>query len=209
MRKLLTRALALGCIAALNLAACGDDEDDGGGAGRGGSAGTGGRGGGAGTGGSSGTGGAAGTAGTGGAAGTSGSGGAAGSAGSAGASGSGGSAGSDAGSDAGPRAQVIPCPESPAVTIKTTGNGPGSFAFSPSTATIQAGEVVRFQNQTNIVHTATSGTGGVDPGVPDGVWDTGNLAENTARCVRINVPGSYPFYCTPHPEAMTGTITVE
>ncbi|HEY6559263.1 MAG TPA: hypothetical protein VI072_18390, partial [Polyangiaceae bacterium] len=142
MRKLFTRALALGCLAALNLAACGDDEDDAGGAGRGGSAGTGGRGGGAGTGG------AAGTAGTGGAAGTSGSGGAAGSAGSAGASGSGGSAGSDAGSDAGPRAQVIPCPESVAATIETVGNGPGSFAFSPNTATIQAGQVVRFLNET-------------------------------------------------------------
>ncbi len=209
MRKLLARGLALGCIAALNLAACGDDEDDGGSAGRGGSAGGGGRGGSAGTGGSSGTGGAAGTAGTGGAAGTSGSGGAAGSAGSAGASGSGGAAGSDAGSDAGLRAQVIPCPDSVAVTISTIGTGPASFDFSPSTATIQAGQVVRFRNQTDIVHTATSGTGGVDPGVPDGIWDTGNLGENTSRCVRINVPGIYPFYCTPHPMAMTGTITVE
>ncbi|HEY6559778.1 MAG TPA: plastocyanin/azurin family copper-binding protein, partial [Polyangiaceae bacterium] len=107
------------------------------------------------------------------------------------------------------RAQVIPCPESVAATIETVGNGPGSFAFSPNTATIQAGQVVRFLNETDIGHTSTSGTGSDNPGVPDGIWDTGNLAKNTPKCVRINVPGSYPFYCTPHPEAMTGTITVE
>jgi plastocyanin len=95
------------------------------------------------------------------------------------------------------------------VTIDTIGSGPGSFDFSPSTATIQAGEVVRFRNQTEIVHTSTSGTGGVDPGVPDGIWDTGNLGEDATRCVRINVAGTYPFYCTPHPVSMTGTITVE
>jgi plastocyanin len=104
---------------------------------------------------------------------------------------------------------VIACPATVAVTIQTVGSGPGSFAFSPSTATIQAGEVVRFSNETSTVHTSTSGTGGVDPGVPDGNWDTGNLAEDTSRCVRINVPGTYPFFCTPHPVSMTGTITVE
>jgi plastocyanin len=95
------------------------------------------------------------------------------------------------------------------VTIDTVGTGPASFDFSPSTATIQAGQVVRFRNQTDIEHTSTSGTGGVEPGVPDGNWDTGDLGLDTARCVRIDVPGTYPFFCKPHPISMTGTITVE
>ncbi|HMJ11764.1 MAG TPA: plastocyanin/azurin family copper-binding protein [Polyangiaceae bacterium] len=211
MRKLLTRAFALGCVASLTLAACGDDEGDDGSAGNGGTGGTAGAAGSGGKAGSSGSGGGGGTAGasgSGGNAGSGGSGGTSGAGGGAGSSGTGGGAGSDGGSDAGVVAQVVPCTGDIAVTINAVEDG-ASFEFSPATGTIEPGEVVRFRNQTEMGHTATSGDGGQDPGVPDGIWDTGNIAADSSKCVRINVVGSYPFYCTPHPVSMTGQITVE
>lgn len=106
------------------------------------------------------------------------------------------------------QAQVVACSGvTPAATIAATGTS-GSFQFSPSSATVNVGAVVRFSNDTNTPHTSTSGTGGGSP-APDGKWDTGLIAPAQSACVKFLKAGSYPFYCSIHPTLMTGTVTVQ
>ena len=61
----------------------------------------------------------------------------------------------------------------------------------------------RFDNMDASGHTATSGV----PGCPDANWDTGTITGQSAKCVKLNAAGSYPFFCAVHP-SMTGTLSV-
>jgi plastocyanin len=205
MHRLLTITFALSCATLFTGAGCSDDDD-----GNGGTAGTAGA---SGTGGASGTSGAAGTGGASGAAGTAG---AAGAGGTSGAAGTGGSAGTASGDAAGgaagtgdasaAAAEVVTCPASPNAEIVAGGAPP--FSFMPATTTVSAGQVIRFRNSSAVVHDATSGMGGATPAA-DGKWDSGDIAAGASVCMRFNVPGTYPFYCSFHPTSMTGTITVQ
>jgi len=190
--------------AILSAAACsGDDDDNGGSGGTGGTYSTGGTGtGGTGTGGT-GTGGT-GTGGTGtGGTGTGGTGGVG-----TGGTGTGGTGTGGTGTDAGAAAQVVTCPGTVAATIQAMGSTVGAFAFSPATASVAMGGVVKFQNtSTTVEHSTTSGAGGVTP-VPDGKWDADLHETGDPVCVKFNQAGSYPFYCKYHSATMTGSITV-
>lgn len=105
-------------------------------------------------------------------------------------------------------AQVVSCSTStPAQTVAAVGDVT-SFHFSPADVTVSVGDVVRFSNQTNTVHTSTSGRGGVNP-APDGKWNTGSISPGQSACVKFLIAGSYPFYCSFHPTMMTGTVTVQ
>lgn len=78
----------------------------------------------------------------------------------------------------------------------------GSFTFSPSTATITAGQKVCWVNNTGIGHTVTS---------DNGAFTGGNLANGSTVVVTFATAGTYPFHCSIHPPPtynMTGTITV-
>lgn len=209
MRKLFILVATLGCGALMNSAACSsnDNTGTGGAGGMGGTYGTGGKGGT--TGGTSGTGGTGGKGGSGG----SGTGGTAGTGGSAtgGTAGTGGSAGTagSAGDGGVTKAQVVTCPATAAATLTVASPSVGMYAFSPTTLTISAGGVIKFNNPTTVPHTFTSGTVTAGIPAPDGTWDTGSVAPNNSACVKINVAGTYPFYCAFHPTMMTGTATVQ
>lgn len=120
--------------------------------------------------------------------------------GSGGTSGSGGSGGAS-----GTVAQVVDCASATvAQTIAATGQV-GAFQFSPSDVTISVNDVVKFDNQTQVQHTATSGTNST----PDGKWDTGTIQPGQAACVKFLKRGTYDFYCQFHPTQMTGSVTVQ
>ena len=73
------------------------------------------------------------------------------------------------------------------------------FAFSPATVTITAGDTVTWTNTDPVVHTATSTTG---------AFDSGDIAQGESFSVTFTTPGTYVYFCTPHP-TMTGQIVVQ
>ena len=87
----------------------------------------------------------------------------------------------------------------------------GSFTFSPSTATITAGQKVCWVNNSGISHTVSSGTAQTAPS-DDGRFTGGSLPTGAIVVVTFATAGSYPFHCNfhlPPTYNMTGTITVQ
>ena len=78
------------------------------------------------------------------------------------------------------------------------------FSFRPSSLTIQAGDTVSWIQRDQIQHTSTSGVNST----PDNVWNSGLLSINQTFEHTFDTPGSFPYFCVPHPD-MTGTIIVE
>ena len=79
----------------------------------------------------------------------------------------------------------------------------GSFTFSPSTATITAGQKVCWVNNSGIGHTVTSDDAG---------FTGASLPTGSTVVVTFPAAGSYAFHCSIHlPPTyhMTGTITVQ
>ena len=79
----------------------------------------------------------------------------------------------------------------------------GSFTFSPSTATITAGQKVCWVNNSGTAHTVTS---------DDARFTGGSLPNGSTVVVTFPAAGSYAFHCSIHlPPTynMTGTITVQ
>ena len=76
-----------------------------------------------------------------------------------------------------------------------------NMAFSPSTITISAGDIIIWTNLDNMGHTVTE-----DSSTP--VFDSGTISNSqTYTLVGIGV-GTYTYHCQPHP-SMTGTIIVQ
>jgi len=93
------------------------------------------------------------------------------------------------------------------VTITAT----SSFTFSPSTATISAGQKVCWVNNSGIPHTVSSGPGQTTAS-DDGRFTGGSLPSGGTVVVTFPTAGSYPFHCNVHLTPtynMTGTITVQ
>lgn len=76
-------------------------------------------------------------------------------------------------------------------------------SFSPSTREVTVGTTVTWTNQSNEVHTVTSGSGGSH----DGKFDSGSVQPGAVFSFTFDETGSFPYYCIPHP-GMTGTIVV-
>lgn len=78
----------------------------------------------------------------------------------------------------------------------------GSFEFSPSALTIDAGTQVRWVNVTTVLHTVT----------PNGhsEWTAATIANSGDTFVHtFDTPGTYQYFCEPHVgQGMSGTITV-
>lgn len=86
-------------------------------------------------------------------------------------------------------------------------------AYRPADLTIKAGDSVTWKQTDPGFHTATSGTveqgaAGVTP-MPDGKFDSGQLATGKTFAHQFTEPGTYQFYCEIHPATMHGTITVK
>jgi len=82
------------------------------------------------------------------------------------------------------------------------------FQYDPDPTEVTIGTTVTWTNPDNLLHTVTAGT----PAAPqaevfdcemDGVGD----GEPTAS-VTFTAVGEYPYFCTRHGDAMTGTVVV-
>jgi plastocyanin len=73
----------------------------------------------------------------------------------------------------------------------------GNFEIEPPSLTIHAGDSVEWR----IVSGRHSST------ARDGAWDSGEIGQGAGFTERFDVPGVYPYFCTPH-DFMRGTITV-
>ncbi|HSM02296.1 MAG TPA: plastocyanin/azurin family copper-binding protein [Acidimicrobiia bacterium] len=80
-------------------------------------------------------------------------------------------------------------------------------AFSPREIIIPAGTTVRWVNEDSTAHTVTSGESDGTSGTPDGLFDSGFLDPGDTFTFTFTEPGTYPYFCLPHPW-MIGTITV-
>jgi plastocyanin len=74
-----------------------------------------------------------------------------------------------------------------------------SFMFNPQSLTIAAGTTVTWTNLDEDVHTVKSDTG---------LFKSGGMDTNQQFSYRFDVPGTYHFTCSLHPQ-MVGTIIVQ
>lgn len=85
-------------------------------------------------------------------------------------------------------------------------------AYSPEELDVSAGTTVTWRQQDAGAHTVTSGT--VEQGaasvtkVPDGQFDSGDLANGDSFEFTFSEPGTYPYFCSLHPATMRGEIRV-
>jgi plastocyanin len=101
-----------------------------------------------------------------------------------------------------PLLAFYPTLASAATVTVTVGNN--CFCFSPSSVTIHPGDTVQWTFSSS-GHSTTSG----NPGVPNGLWDSGILNQGAIFSHTFNTAGSFPYYCSAHWQfGMTGTVTV-
>ena len=93
-------------------------------------------------------------------------------------------------------------------------NAPGSATpgceetdscFIPSTATIEEGGIVTWENTDNAAHTATGGT---PADGPSGVFDSSLIMAGGSFSHTFDTAGTYDYFCMVHPW-MQGTVIVE
>ncbi len=79
------------------------------------------------------------------------------------------------------------------------------LSFSPSTETVTAGATVTWSNTGDTVHTVTPDE------LPDGSvpWTSTQLEPGQTFLQTFNTPGTYRYFCSIHPDRMTGTVMVE
>jgi plastocyanin len=71
--------------------------------------------------------------------------------------------------------------------------------YRPDAITVPAGTTVRFVNDDTDIHTVTA---------RDNAYDSGLMFQNQAWTYTYSTPGTYEYYCLPHPW-MVGTIEVQ
>lgn len=77
--------------------------------------------------------------------------------------------------------------------------------FVPETLSAYIGDTIRWINADSRIHTTTSGANGVS----NGIWNSGNMAQNDSFRFVFNSLGNYPYFCIPHyAMGMTGLIMV-
>jgi plastocyanin len=106
---------------------------------------------------------------------------------------------SNAGSQ--PSSRPQPTPSGPAPAARITITEPAtvtSWGYRPARVVIQVGQSVVFTNPGQIAHSATA---------KQGAFDTGLLKNGQSATVKFDKPGTYDYFCVPHPW-MTGTIVV-
>lgn len=73
-----------------------------------------------------------------------------------------------------------------------------SMAFTPSSISVKAGTVIKWQNNDAVSHTVTSN---------DGTSFNMTVAPGASVNITFSTAGSFPYHCSFHP-SMTGTVTV-
>jgi plastocyanin len=102
----------------------------------------------------------------------------------------------------------------PTPDIAAHNEGVYYHSWTPATATVGAGGVVKFSNpysETNHGLKFTGGSAGVTPscsGIPAAASTEAGAPQWEGECT-FTKPGTYTFVCTVHPAEMKGTITVK
>ena len=78
------------------------------------------------------------------------------------------------------------------------------FSFTPSAETAKLGETVTWRNVGNSPHTVTAEE------LPDGSqpFASPSVAPDTTFVQTFTAAGSYAYFCSIHPDRMSGTLTV-
>ncbi len=79
-----------------------------------------------------------------------------------------------------------------------------NYSFNPQTLKVSVGTTVTWINMDTVAHTVESGS----PGALTGTFGSGFLNHMQSFTYTFNTPGTYTYYCEPHPY-MTGAIVVE
>ncbi|MDR9419090.1 plastocyanin/azurin family copper-binding protein [Gracilimonas sp.] len=78
-------------------------------------------------------------------------------------------------------------------------------SFSPQNIEVEVGTTVTWVNESTLIHTVTSGSNGDH----DGIFDSGNIAENEEFSYTFEEVGTFDYFCRPHVNnGMVGTVTV-
>jgi glucose/arabinose dehydrogenase/plastocyanin len=83
-----------------------------------------------------------------------------------------------------------------------------AYDYRPRTLTVSAGTTVRWYNYDLDYHTSTSGVCNGNDCTPDGQFDTGNINQYESFAFTFTVPGTYHYYCIPHPYMQADLIVV-
>ena len=70
--------------------------------------------------------------------------------------------------------------------------------------TVEVGTIVTWTNEDVQYHTITSGI----PEDRGRLWDSGILKRGESFSFKFQAPGTYEYFCTLHPQAMGGIVTV-
>ena len=100
----------------------------------------------------------------------------------------------DAPPDAPTNVVTVACPTTPKVTITTTNTVPS--AYSPATATILQGDIVKFVMPA--IHDVSPDATGSDPGI--------HVPFGATMCKQFMTKGTFGFHCSLH--LFKGSITV-
>jgi plastocyanin len=108
-------------------------------------------------------------------------------------------------------------PPTSLVQIRDGGSQTGTHAqgaFEPAVLTVSPGTEVRWRNDGSSMHTVTTAevVEAGDPAVPEGAqpWDSGPLWPKDTFVQRLQVPGTYLYWCAEHrEEQMVAIVRVE
>jgi len=78
-------------------------------------------------------------------------------------------------------------------------------SFTPESIEVETGTTITWSNESNEVHTVTSGT----PGNADGVFNSGDVAPGGEFTYTFNESGTFDYFCIPHPEMTAEVIVVD
>lgn len=91
--------------------------------------------------------------------------------------------------------------------VEQPNNADAQYAFSPASATVPVGTTVQWVNDAPTYHTITS-MDGPNLLTPNGLYDQSVASAGDTFSFTFTTPGTYFYYCAPHADFMTGTITV-
>jgi glucose/arabinose dehydrogenase/plastocyanin len=82
------------------------------------------------------------------------------------------------------------------------------YDYSPREVTVSVGTTVRWYNHDLDYHTSTSGVCNGSDCTPDGRFDTGRIDQYQSAAFTFTTPGTYRYYCIPHPYMQADVIVV-
>lgn len=95
--------------------------------------------------------------------------------------------------------QLVDCPLSPATNVTIQ-----DFSYASSSIIVGVNSIVKWTNNGPADHTVMSGT---SPNL-DGKFNSGTMLPSVTVCYQFLATGTYPYFCTIHPE-MTGSVLVQ